>query len=640
MTKKFFRTLLLGSALCIGLAFLEPYAVHIRAGSPLCADFSTGGALLFLFILVFFVNSLWRLLHRRSSLDSEDLSLLYIMLIIACSIISWGFVLNLLPLLAGLQYYAHEGNQWNEIILKHIPKYLLPQGKEVIRTFYEGLSPGKSIPWSAWIKPLFFWTTFITAAYFLMLSVYTFFRKTWIEKENLFFPLIQLPLALTKQPSDNSLIPPILRNKLFWFGFAIPFLVYSIKAIHTYFPLLGNINLTWYVPIMRRCFSLRLSIFFEVIGLSFLISTNLSLSIWLFALYAAFMTGYCNMTGLSIGGIEPVSDPSIPIVAHQVYGALFAFVIYLIWRSRRNIADIFLKAFGKKPEVDDSDELFSHRTTVFGSFIAFAYLVFYLNRMGVNTVAAIFYLLVTYIILIGLTRAVAQGGVAYGRPPVSPFFVTTNTLGTNFLGSEGITGLGLQNSWSGDARTFVMASAANSSKIASERKIKMRKVAIAIWIAIFVTLISAYISGLRVAYCFGGLNTAGWHYRGLPQCIGGIMQNKINFPGGMEKMKLVFEGVGVILMSVLIFMQSRFLWWPIHPLGLAIGSTSPSQWVWFSIFWGWLLKTIILKFGGVKVYRAAIPFFLGLIMGGFVAAGFWVLIDSFTGMVGNSFTLG
>lgn len=52
------------------------------------------------------------------------------------------------------------------------------------------------------------------------------------------------------------------------------------------------------------------------------------------------------------------------------------------------------------------------------------------------------------------------------------------------------------------------------------------------------------------------------------------------------------------------------------------------------------MKTIILKFGGVKVYKAAIPLFLGLIMGGFVAAGFWILIDSFTGMVGNCFTQG
>ena len=33
------------------------------------------------------------------------------------------------------------------------------------------------------------------------------------------------------------------------------------------------------------------------------------------------------------------------------------------------------------------------------------------------------------------------------------------------------------------------------------------------------------------------------------------------------------------------------------------------------------------------------PFFLGLTLGGFTTAGFWLIIDFFTGMHGNVFTL-
>jgi hypothetical protein len=247
---------------------------------------------------------------------------------------------------------------------------------------------------------------------------------------------------------------------------------------------------------------------------------------------------------------------------------------------------------------------------------------------------------VTYIILVGLTRAVTQGGVAYGRPPVAPMFITIDTLGTNFLGASGLTGLGLQNSWSADTRTFVMASAANGSKIAFERKIKGRKVATAIWVAILVTLFATYVSGLHLAYHYGGLNTASWHYKGLPQLWGGAIQDKMNFPAGPQKAILLFDVLGAVLMSVFIFMQNRFLWWPIHPLGLMIGSTSPSQWVWFSIFLGWLLKISILHLGGINTYRKILPLFLGLILGGFLAAGFWIGIDFFTGITGNIFTLG
>ena len=79
----------------------------------------------------------------------------------------------------------------------------------------------------------------------------------------------------------------------------------------------------------------------------------------------------------------------------------------------------------------------------------------------------------------------------------------------------------------------------------------------------------------------------------------------------------------------------RFVWWPVHPLGFATGTFYIMNWVWFSVFLAWLFKTIILKYGGASLYRKARPFFLGLIMGQFSVAGLWIVIDFFTGMIGN-----
>lgn len=59
------------------------------------------------------------------------------------------------------------------------------------------------------------------------------------------------------------------------------------------------------------------------------------------------------------------------------------------------------------------------------------------------------------------------------------------------------------------------------------------------------------------------------------------------------------------------------------------------NWVWFSIFLAWLVKTIVLKYGGSAAYRRTRPFFLGLILGQVVVAGMWLVIDYFTGMTGN-----
>jgi hypothetical protein len=47
---------------------------------------------------------------------------------------------------------------------------------------------------------------------------------------------------------------------------------------------------------------------------------------------------------------------------------------------------------------------------------------------------------------------------------------------------------------------------------------------------------------------------------------------------------------------------------------------------WFSIFVGWLAKTIILRLGGGRTHRILTPFFLGLILGEFVAGSFWSLL--------------
>jgi hypothetical protein len=49
-----------------------------------------------------------------------------------------------------------------------------------------------------------------------------------------------------------------------------------------------------------------------------------------------------------------------------------------------------------------------------------------------------------------------------------------------------------------------------------------------------------------------------------------------------------------------------------------------------------LIKITALKYGGPRTYALTRPFFIGVVIGQFVAAGLWLVIDGFTGMVGNS----
>jgi hypothetical protein len=79
--------------------------------------------------------------------------------------------------------------------------------------------------------------------------------------------------------------------------------------------------------------------------------------------------------------------------------------------------------------------------------------------------------------------------------------------------------------------------------------------------------------------------------------------------------------------------RSRFLWFPLHPIGYLMCLTYPLNRLWFSIFLGWLGKTVISRFGGSDSYRNVRPLFLGLILGDLVMMLLWLAIDGWQGQL-------
>jgi len=77
---------------------------------------------------------------------------------------------------------------------------------------------------------------------------------------------------------------------------------------------------------------------------------------------------------------------------------------------------------------------------------------------------------------------------------------------------------------------------------------------------------------------------------------------------------------------LLALLRLRFAWWPLHPIGYLMLGTYPVQHLWFSILIGWIAKSLVLRFGGAKLYTDGKPLFFGLIVGESAAAGFWLLM--------------
>ena len=140
---------------------------------------------------------------------------------------------------------------------------------------------------------------------------------------------------------------------------------------------------------------------------------------------------------------------------------------------------------------------------------------------------------------------------------------------------------------------------------------------------------------LVLAYEYGGINIGTWQFQGLSQFTGSWILGNIADPRPTEWWHLGFTGIGAAGMAVLTYLKSHVVGFPLHPIGMAIGLTWPLYNVWFSICIAWILKAVILKYIGSGGYATLRPLFLGLILGGFVTTGFWLIADGLTGMSGN-----
>jgi hypothetical protein len=86
------------------------------------------------------------------------------------------------------------------------------------------------------------------------------------------------------------------------------------------------------------------------------------------------------------------------------------------------------------------------------------------------------------------------------------------------------------------------------------------------------------------------------------------------------------DGVGVAFFSFGLLMvvgfsvaRLRLPWWPLHPVLFLVWTTGHAQGQAASFFLGWLLKTVVTKYGGVGTYRRLRPLMFGLIAGEMLA---------------------
>ena len=620
-------------AVCIGIG--SPYNDMIIKGTGLAIWSLTPAAIFLFFLLVAGVNVLLRLVHPRLALQRGELAVSFVLILLANTLAGRGLPAQLLPVITGAYYYATPENNWINSVHPHMPVWPIPQGHEVIWGFYEGSASGQ-IPWAAWLGPLLYWMIFALAFFLAMVCLMVIVRRQWVEHERLSFPMVQLPLAMIANDRD-SIVPPLFRSGLMWLGFAIPFVLSSINALHNYFGSFPSISLSaGSIPIFRGMASINLGIDLTMVGFSYFVPQNVALGLSFFYLMNQIQQGLLGMFAWggkdeTMGAYSLYTDSSI---IHQAMGGMFALVLGTLWIGRYHLRDVVRKAFLGDKSVRDDDEIASYRTAVFGAIAAFLVMGVWMWQSGIPLVFVPLLLAGGFAGFITMARIAAQGGVAYMFPPTNGSDFVASGIGGSLLGAKGMAGLAVSYAWSVDTLILLMTACANGLKLVSEVDIAGRRRLFAGIVAVIVLTLGCVVGlTLYLAYQHGAINLSNFYFNAVAQYPYRFMEKSIATPGPVNLLTWSHIGLGAMLMGGFMLANYRFLWWPFHPVGFPVSCVFGSMWC--SVFVAWMIKGTILKYGGMAQFNRFKPFFLGLILGDAVVAGIWVVVDYFTGMIGN-----
>ena len=632
------RSFVVGAALSLFISIAAPYSDAHIMGSWMAGAFSNGIALFLLFILVAILNPLLKLIRKGIEFEATELVTIYIMMIVASSIVAVGLTEHLLPTIVGVYYFATPENDWVNLIHPYIPDWISPSDPEYINYFYEGLPRGEAMPWGIWIGPLLYWSSFAIALYFVMICMMVILRRQWVERERVIYPFAQTPMEMIGD-DKSGYFAPFFKNPVMWLGFAIPFIIDSINSLHGFYPFIPRIDVWSSMSIFRNTIRFSFATIFHVIGFVYLIPRDVALAIWSFSLFANVEQGIFNIIGLQETRMTSIYishwTSNSPYLLHQGMGAMIAFVMLGLWTGREHLKGVLRKAFKNDPNVDDSDEILSYRSAFFGMVAGLLFMTFWLWASGIPLWIVPVFLFGAFVVYTAMTRVVAEGGMPDMRPPMLGADFVITGLGTSVLGPKGLVALGHTLTWHGEMRTFVMASCANGLKLINVVAGNRRPLFWAMMLSIVLSLAGSMWIVLYLAYEEGGINLYSWFFGGAPKVPFIYITLRVKEALTPDIGGWIATGVGASVMGLLTFIRYRFIWWPIHPIGYVITPVFLINQLWFSVFLAWFLKVVILKYGGAAVFRKTRPFFLGLILGQMVVTGTWLIIEFFTGMRGN-----
>ncbi|MDD5679473.1 MAG: hypothetical protein PHW60_16005 [Kiritimatiellae bacterium] len=625
-------------------------------------------------LLLVVINPLLARLRPRLALSGREVAVMLALTLAACCIPGSGLMRTFTSSLIMPYFYEHTSPAWQKPndptkplywrtggIVEKIPAAMLADvnkdnENEVLSGFIQGKGVGnrhitmEQVPWRAWIRPLAFWIPLILSLWIGLLGLALVVHRQWSDHEQLPYPIAAFTNTLL--PDDGETAAPIFRNRLFWIGAGAVMLIHFNNYACLWFPKMVPIPIKLNFLGLAELFPtfiqgggwslLTPTLFFTVIAFAYILASDVSLALglgpYLWCLVAGVLAGY----GISVYGSNGES-----IINFISFGAYIGVLLVLIYTGRRYYYDVLRRSVGLPvTNQPDPNSIWGARLFILamGVFVAYASIFGKLDWQFSVILAC--HIILTFLVM---SRIVAETGIFFIKTVSYPYFIYLGLFGAPALGPQTMLIIGIMTVvLLIDPREAFMPFMANSLKLLDLRKIMLAKAAKWAIAALLIGFAVAIPVTLYFQYDRGANMSDGWATVTVPKMpieetvmmeqrlqSQGLLAEAaaISGWGHFRKMApsprmLLVLGIGAGLVLLLTAARLRWTRWPIHPVMFLIWNTYPGQWFAPAFLVGWLVKSLVTKYGGHTAYRRLKPLMFGLIAGELTAGVLIIIIGA------------
>lgn len=597
--------------------------------------YSLDGSCLPLFItpvFMLFVLALLNLLlvrfWPRMAFSQAELLVIYLMVVISETLAGHDMVQNLFGVIGHPFRFATPENKWEELFLRHVPSWLTVSDPVALRHFYEGgelwWRPENIRPF---LVPLAAWGLFMLVLILVMLCINVMIRKHWTEHEHLAYPLIVLPLELTRGQESFR----FFRNRLMWIGFGVAAAIDILNGLHAWFPAVPQLKYIklyelqqhFTSPHLKAMGSTRISMYPFAIGLAFFLPLDLSFSCWFFYVLAKAERVVASLMGMRQAGA--------PYLDQQASGAWLALGVVALVATTSHFREVWAHLMGRPTRLDDRQEPMPYRWAVFSIVAGVAFLTIFATRAGMSAATWLFFVAIYYVLSIAMTRVRAELGTPHEIYFVNPHRIIVEIVGVRNLSSRDLTALSTTYWFNRCYRCHPMPCQLEGFKMAEHADLDRRWLAGAMVVATIFAIIFSYWANLSVTFREG----ASARSRGFKSWVGWETYNRLaawlRNPTGPDYTRVAAMAVGALIVVGLKSLRYRYANLPLHPAGYALAISFAMDYFWFAFFVSWLIKSVIMHYWGQKAHRSGIWFFLGMISGDYFVGSIWAILGPLLG---------